>query len=76
MSKFKYLSTDRWSTSVDRNPNHIQEELFTPLESPGIYAGDAINREHQLLVKAGTKPHLSNGVYSQCLEMIEFILGK
>jgi len=42
MSKFKYLSTDRWRTSVDRNPNHIQEELFTPLESPGTYAGDVI----------------------------------
>jgi len=37
--------------------------LFTPLESPGIYAGDVINRKHQLLVKAGSKPHLSNGVY-------------
>jgi hypothetical protein len=37
--------------------------MFTPLESPGIYAGDLINRKHQLLVKAGSKPHLSNGVY-------------
>jgi len=36
---------------------------FTPLESPGIYAGDVINRKRQLLVKAGSKPHLSNGVY-------------
>jgi len=35
---------------------------FTPLESPGIYAEDVINRKHQLLVKAGPKPHLSNGV--------------
>jgi hypothetical protein len=38
--------------------------LFTPLESPGIYAGDVINRKHQLLVKAGLKLHLSNGVCS------------
>ena len=38
--------------------------LFTPLESPDIYAGDVINRKHQLLVKAGSKPYLSNGVYS------------
>jgi hypothetical protein len=37
--------------------------VFTPLESPGVYAGDAINREYQLLVKVGSKPHLSNGVY-------------
>ena len=37
---------------------------FTPLESPGIYAGDVINRNHQLLVKVGSKPHLSNGVCS------------
>jgi hypothetical protein len=37
--------------------------LFTPLESPGIYAGDVINRRHRLLVKAGSMPHLSNGVY-------------
>jgi len=36
---------------------------FTPLESPGIYAGDVINRKHQLLVKAGSKPRLSKGVY-------------
>ena len=40
--------------------------IFTPLESPGIYAGDVINRKHQLLVKAGSKPHLSNGVYFLC----------
>jgi hypothetical protein len=39
------------------------ERTFTPLESPGIYAGDVINRKHQLLVKAGSKSHLSNGVY-------------
>jgi hypothetical protein len=38
---------------------------FTPLESPDIYAGDVINRKYQLLVKAGSKPHLSNGVYSR-----------
>jgi hypothetical protein len=36
--------------------------FVAPLESPGIYAGDAINRKHQLLVKAGSKPHFSNGV--------------
>jgi hypothetical protein len=35
---------------------------FTPLENSGIYAGDVINRKHQLLVKVGSKPHLSNGV--------------
>jgi hypothetical protein len=28
---------------------------FTPLESPGIYAGDAINRKHQLLIEGGVK---------------------
>jgi len=28
---------------------------FTPLESPGIYDGDAINREHQLLIEGGVK---------------------
>jgi hypothetical protein len=32
---------------------------FTPLESPGFYAGDAINRKHQLLVKGhDARPHL------------------
>jgi hypothetical protein len=36
---------------------------FTPLESPNIYAGDAINRNHPFLVKTKPKPHLSNGVY-------------
>ncbi len=35
---------------------------FTPLESPGIHVGDVTNRKHRLLVKAGSKPHLSNGV--------------
>jgi len=39
------------------------ETFFTPLESPGIYAGVAIIRKHQLIVKAGSKLHLSNGVY-------------
>jgi Fe-S-cluster containining protein len=29
--------------------------LFTPLESPGIYARDAINRKHQLLIEGGVK---------------------
>jgi hypothetical protein len=29
--------------------------FFTPLESPGIYAGDAINRQHQLFIKEGVK---------------------
>lgn len=28
---------------------------FTPLESSGIYAGDAINKKHQLLIKGGVK---------------------
>jgi hypothetical protein len=42
---------------------NTQFDGFTPLESPGIYAGDVINRKHPLLVKAGSKPHLSNGVY-------------
>jgi hypothetical protein len=28
---------------------------FTPLESPGIYAGDAINRKHRLLMEGGVK---------------------
>jgi len=37
--------------------------VFTPLESPGVYAGDAINGEHQLLVKERSRPHFSNGVY-------------
>jgi len=27
--------------------------LFTPLESPSIYAGDSRNREHQLLIEGG-----------------------
>jgi hypothetical protein len=36
---------------------------FTPLESPGIYVGDVTNRKHQLFVKAGSKPRVSNGVY-------------
>ena len=42
----------------------LERKPFTPLESPGIYAGDVINRKHQLLVKVGSKPRLSNGVYS------------
>ena len=29
--------------------------MFTPLESPGIYAGDGRNRKHQLLIKGGVK---------------------
>ena len=29
--------------------------LFTPLESPSIYAGDAINRKHQILVEVEVK---------------------
>jgi hypothetical protein len=28
---------------------------FTPLESPGIYAGDVINRKHQLLIEGAIK---------------------
>jgi hypothetical protein len=28
---------------------------FTPLESPGIYAGDGKNRKHQLLIEGGVK---------------------
>jgi len=28
---------------------------FTPLESPGIYAGDGINRKCQLLIEDGVK---------------------
>ena len=28
---------------------------FTPLESHGIYAGDAINTKHQLLTESGVK---------------------
>jgi hypothetical protein len=34
---------------------------FTPLESPGIYAEDVINRKHQLLKKAGPKPTFLTG---------------
>ena len=29
--------------------------IFTPLESPSIYAGDGRNRKHQLLIKGGVK---------------------
>jgi hypothetical protein len=29
--------------------------LFTPLESPSIYAGDGGNRKHQLLIEGGVK---------------------
>ncbi|MDP2968686.1 MAG: D-alanyl-D-alanine carboxypeptidase family protein [Deltaproteobacteria bacterium] len=29
--------------------------MFTPLESPSIYAGDGRNRKHQLLIKGGVK---------------------
>jgi len=29
--------------------------IFTPLESPSIYAGDGRNRKHQLLIKGGIK---------------------
>ena len=29
--------------------------LFTPLESPSIYAGDSRNRKHQLLIEGGVK---------------------
>ena len=29
--------------------------LFTPLESPIIYAGDAINRRHQILIEGEVK---------------------
>jgi len=29
--------------------------IFTPLESPSIYAGDGRNRKHQLLMKGGVK---------------------
>jgi hypothetical protein len=29
--------------------------LFTPLESPSIYAGDAINRKYQILVEGEVK---------------------
>jgi hypothetical protein len=29
--------------------------VFTPLESPSIYAGNAIKRRHQLLIEAGVK---------------------
>jgi len=36
--------------------------MIYPVRKPGIYAGDVINRKHQLFVKAGSKPHLSNGV--------------
>jgi hypothetical protein len=46
------------------NPPFDKREVrggFTPLESPTINAGDAINRNHQFLVKAGSKPHPSNG---------------
>jgi len=28
---------------------------FTPLESPGIYAGDGRNRKHQSLIEGGVK---------------------
>jgi hypothetical protein len=31
------------------------QELFTPLESPNIYAGDGGNRKHQLLIEGGVK---------------------
>jgi hypothetical protein len=30
-------------------------EVFTPLESPSIYAGDGRNRKHQLSIEGGVK---------------------
>jgi hypothetical protein len=37
--------------------------LFTPLESPTIYAGDGRKRKHQFLIEGGGQnPPLSNGV--------------
>jgi hypothetical protein len=35
--------------------------FFTPLENPGIYAWDVINRKHQLLAKAGSNPTFLTG---------------
>jgi len=43
---------------VDVVANYIINPLppsFTPLESLGIYAGDAINRKHQFLIEGGVK---------------------
>jgi hypothetical protein len=34
-------------------------QLFTPLESPSIYARDGGNRKHQLLIERGQSPALS-----------------
>jgi len=63
--KIRELHIDR-NAVLDTEIGILQAcpESFTPLESPGIYAGDVINRKHQLLVKVGLKPHLSNGIYS------------
>jgi len=36
---------------------------FYPVRKPRHLCRGAINREYQLLVKVGSKPHLSNGVY-------------
>ena len=37
--------------------------LFTPSESPGAYAGDAINGKHQLLIEGGA-PSILTGFTS------------
>ena len=44
-----------YEMNIRDRQKHYLRYAFTPLESPGIYAGDAINRKHQLLIEDGVK---------------------
>jgi hypothetical protein len=38
-----------------KSGGRVEGDKFTPLESHSIYAGDGINRKHQLLIEGGVK---------------------